>query len=318
MSFNTSTHACIFPGQGSQVVGMGKDLADNFSDARRVFEEVDDALHQNLSTLIFEGPEETLTMTANTQPALMAVSLAVVKVIEAESGRALSDLCSLVAGHSLGEYSALAAAGALTITDTAKLLRIRGEAMQEAVPAGQGGMAALIGADFETAKTIAAAVTNGGTCQAANDNGGGQVVLSGSMAAIDQAIKVAADHGVRKAVKLPVSAPFHSSLMEPAARRMEEALAGASIQAPSVPIIANVTAQETVDPNEIRKLLVQQVTGTVRWRETVLAFHEKSIEHVSELGSGKVLAGLVKRIDKAFETRSVQHSDDIKDFLALL
>lgn len=307
--------ACIFPGQGSQSVGMGKELAENFEEARLVFEEVDDALGQKLSSIIFEGPEEELTATANTQPALMATSMAVVKVIEKQGNRSIADLADYVAGHSLGEYSALCAAGSLSLSQTAKLLRIRGEAMQQAVPKGQGGMAALIGVDFETAENLAKEIADKGVCQAANDNGGGQVVISGAIAAIDHAVAVAGDYGIKRAVKLPVSAPFHSELMAPAAQRMQEALADAEVKVPSVPLIANVTAQEVTDPQTIKDLLVQQVTGTVRWRESILALQEKGVGKFVELGAGKVLAGLVKRIDRSLEAKSIQTPADIEAFL---
>ncbi|MCD6034526.1 MAG: malonyl CoA-acyl carrier protein transacylase [Rickettsiales bacterium] len=310
--------ACIFPGQGSQSVGMGKALAEAFPIAKHIFQEVDEALKQNLSQIIFEGPEEALTATSNTQPALMAVSIAVLRVLEEQGGKSLKQLCAYVAGHSLGEYSALTAAGAITLSDSARLLRIRGNAMQEAVPAGKGAMAALIGVEFEVAQEIAKRVTNGGVCQAANDNGGGQVVLSGTTGAIDNAIAIAAEYGVRRAVKLPVSAPFHSSLMEPAAKVMAEALAAVSIEVPVVPLIANVTAEETSDPNEIRDLLVRQVTGTVRWRESVGTLKTKGVTQAIEIGAGKVLAGLVKRIDKDIDALSLQTPEEIEQFLKTL
>jgi [acyl-carrier-protein] S-malonyltransferase len=297
---------------------MGKALAEAFPIAKHIFQEVDEALKQNLSQIIFEGPEEALTATSNTQPALMAVSIAVLRVLEEQGGKSLKQLCAYVAGHSLGEYSALTAAGAITLSDSARLLRIRGNAMQEAVPAGKGAMAALIGVEFEVAQEIAKRVTNGGVCQAANDNGGGQVVLSGTTGAIDNAIAIAAEYGVRRAVKLPVSAPFHSSLMEPAAKVMAEALAAVSIEVPVVPLIANVTAEETSDPNEIRDLLVRQVTGTVRWRESVGTLKTKGVTQAIEIGAGKVLAGLVKRIDKDIDALSLQTPEEIEQFLKTL
>ena len=267
------SRAFVFPGQGSQTVGMGKEVAEAFPVAKHIFEEVDDALGQNLSKLIFEGPLDGLTLTENTQPALMATSLAILRVLEKEGNTMLANLCSYVAGHSLGEYSALAAANALTITDTAKLLRIRGKAMQEAVAPGEGGMAALLGLEFDVAMQIADKASNGeDMCQAANDNGGGQIVLSGTNAAIDRAIALAPEFGIKRAIKLPVSAPFHSAMMKPAADKMAEALSQVSVRAPSVPLIANITAEETSDPNQIRAQLVEQVTGMVRWRESVLTF----------------------------------------------
>lgn len=303
--------AFLFPGQGSQFVGMGKEVYDNYAESRAVFEEVDEALGEKLSKLIFDGPMEDLTLTQNTQPALMAVSIAVLRALEKERGQKLTQMCAYVAGHSLGEYSALCAAGAISLADTARLLRIRGNAMAKAVPPGEGGMAALIGVEFEQAEKIAQSVSAFGPCQAANDNGGGQVVISGAMAAIDRAVATASELGARKAVKLPVSAPFHSSLMEPAAKAMQEALANVVVKTPSVPLIANVTADIVTDPDIIRKLLVQQVTGVVRWRESVMALRAKGVTKGVEIGAGKVLAGLVKRIDKDMETVSVQGPADM-------
>ena len=290
--------AFIFPGQGSQAVGMGKALSDAFAPARAVFAEVDDALSQPLSKLMFEGPESELTLTANAQPALMAVSLATIRALEAECGLDLARDAAFVAGHSLGEYSALAAAGALTIFDTARLLRIRGDAMQKAVPVGEGAMAALLGADLNQARAVAeeAATAANGVCQVANDNGGGQVVISGARAAVEKAIDVAREKGIKRAVLLPVSAPFHCALMQPAADAMRDALAGAAISAPRVPVVANVTAEPTRDPETIRRLLVEQVTGAVRWRECVAYVASHGATKFVECGSGKVLAGLLKRI----------------------
>jgi [acyl-carrier-protein] S-malonyltransferase len=290
--------ALIFPGQGSQSVGMGKALAENFPAARAIFEEVDGALSQPLSRLMFEGPEAELTLTANAQPALMAVSLAAVRVLQSECGLELARDAAFVAGHSLGEYSALAAAGALTVADTAKLLRIRGDAMQKAVPVGEGAMAALLGAELDQARDIAegAAAATSAVCQVANDNGGGQVVLSGAKAAVDKAIDLAKEKGIKRAVLLPVSAPFHCALMQPAADAMAQALAGAKIVAPCVPVVANVTAAPVSDPETIRRLLVEQVTGAVRWRECVAAMADRGVTKFVECGSGKVLAGLLKRI----------------------
>lgn len=308
--------AFVFPGQGSQAVGMGKELAEAFSVAKHVFQEVDDALDQKLSDIIFSGPTETLTLTENTQPALMATSLAVLRVLEKEGKFHLKDRCAYVAGHSLGEYSALTAANAFTLSDAARLLRIRGNAMQKAVPAGKGSMAALLGVEFGAASAIAAKVSeNGDICQAANDNGGGQVVLSGTATAIDRAIALASESGVKRAIKLPVSAPFHCKLMEPAAKIMEDALSEVVMHIPDVPLIANVTADEVTSPDEIKKLLVLQVTGTVRWRESMLALKAKGIHHIVEIGAGKVLGGLAKRIDSEMLVTSIQTPAEIEAFL---
>ncbi|WP_420101086.1 ACP S-malonyltransferase [Bosea sp. (in: a-proteobacteria)] len=305
------TTAFIFPGQGSQSVGMGKSLAEAFPVARAVFEEVDAALSQKLSALMWEGPAEELTLTANAQPALMAVSLAVVRVLESEAGLDLKRDAAFVAGHSLGEYSALAAAGTFSISDAARLLRIRGDAMQKAVPAGQGAMAALLGAELDLAREIAAASAQGEVCEAANDNGGGQVVLSGAKAAIDRAIALAGERGVKRAMLLPVSAPFHCALMQPAAEAMREALGQVAMQAPVVPVMANVGAAPLADPDAIRASLVAQVTGTVRWRECVQAMAAAGVGDFVELGSGKVLAGLVKRIAAGTTQVSVGTAEDI-------
>lgn len=308
------TTAFIFPGQGSQAVGMGKTLADAFPVARAVFDEVDAALSQKLSALMWEGPAEELTLTANAQPALMAVSLAVVRVLEAEAGLDLKRDAAFVAGHSLGEYSALAAAGTFGIGDAARLLRTRGDAMQKAVPAGQGAMAALLGADLDLARAIAADAAEGEVCEAANDNGGGQVVLSGAKAAIDRAIALAGERGVRRAMLLPVSAPFHCSLMEPAAEAMRAALADVAMQAPVVPVMANVGAAPLSDVAAIRDSLVAQVTGTVRWREGVEAMAAAGVDRFVELGSGKVLAGLVKRIAPTATPLSVGTAEDVSAY----
>ncbi len=283
---------------------MGKELAAAFAPARAVFDEVDEALHQKLSALMFEGPEAELTLTANAQPALMATSLAVTRVLEAEAGLDLTRDAAFVAGHSLGEYSALAAAGAFSIADAARLLRRRGEAMQQAVPPGQGAMAALLGLDYETGVAVAAeaqaAAGGDAVCAIANDNGGGQVVASGSKAAVEKAIEIAKTKGARRSILLPVSAPFHCALMQPAADVMADALAAVDIMVPKVPVVANVTAAPVTDPMEIRKLLVQQVTGTVRWRECVMFMAGQGVDVFVELGAGKVLTGLLKRItDKA-------------------
>ncbi len=305
-------HAFVFPGQGSQSVGMGRDLAAAFAAAREVFEEVDDALGQRLTRLMFEGPSDELTLTENAQPALMAVSLAALRVLEREGGFRLPDKAALAAGHSLGEYSALAAAGALPVRDTARLLRLRGQAMQRAVPAGEGAMAALLGVELDQARAIceqaAVLIHEDGTeehqvVELANDNGGGQVVISGDRAAVERAVEAAKGQGIRRAMLLPVSAPFHCSLMQPAADAMAEALAGAPLRAPEIPIVANVTAERTQDPDEIRRLLVEQVTGLVRWRESVLAMIAGGATQFTELGPGKVLCGLVGRIDKSVTTQ---------------
>ncbi len=288
--------AFIFPGQGSQAVGMGKALADAFLPARAVFDEVDAALGENLTRIIWEGPAQTLTLTENAQPALMAVSLAAMRVLEAEAGVSLARVAKFVAGHSLGEYSALAAAGALSVDDTARLLRIRGRAMQKAVPVGTGAMAALIGLDFDAAVEVAAEAARSQVCQAANDNGGGQVVVSGDKAAVERAVEIAKGRGARRAMMLPVSAPFHCALMQPAADAMAEALAKVAVKPPAVPVVANVLVQPISDPGEIVRALVAQVTGTVRWRETIAFMAGEGVTKFYEIGAGKVLSGLVKRI----------------------
>ncbi|HVI52131.1 MAG TPA: ACP S-malonyltransferase [Candidatus Sulfotelmatobacter sp.] len=309
------SRAIVFPGQGSQAVGMGRELAEAFPVARQVFEEVDEALKQKLSKIMWEGPDADLTLTENAQPALMAVSLAVVRVLENQGNWTIAEKAAYVAGHSLGEYSALAAAGTFSLADTARLLKTRGQAMQKAVPVGQGAMAALLGAEFEQAKEIAAEAAQDDVCEAANDNASGQVVISGSKAAIDRAIAIAAEKGLKRAMLLPVSAPFHCSLMQPAADVMAEALAAVAMKAPVVPVIANVVAAPVRDPEEIRKLLVAQVTGTVRWRESVLAMKQLGVDNLVETGSGKVLAGLVKRIDKEISAVSLNTPADIEAFL---
>ena len=291
-----SMKAFVFPGQGSQAVGMGKALADAFPSARAVFAEVDDALGQPLSTLMFEGPKAELTLTANAQPALMAVSIAVIAVLRAEAGLDLARDAAFVAGHSLGEYSALAAAGALPLAATARLLRLRGEAMQKAVPVGAGAMAALLGAEADLAASIAEEAAQGEVCRVANDNGGGQVVVSGAKAAVDRAIEIAKGRGIKRAILLPVSAPFHCAMMQPAAEAMAAALAEAPLRAPVVPLVANVTAAPVTDPLAIRDLLVAQVTGTVRWRECMGFMAGQGVTHFVECGTGRVLSGLVKRV----------------------
>lgn len=304
--------AFVFPGQGSQDVGMGRALAETFAAAREVFDEVDDALGQKLSAIMWDGPKETLTLTENAQPALMAVSMAVVRVLERERGIKLAESAKFVAGHSLGEYSALAAAGAFSLADAARLLKLRGQAMQAAVPVGQGAMVALLGVGLDVAEKIAAEAARGDVCQVANDNEPTQVVLSGAKSAIDRVAEVGRAHGVRRAVPLPVSAPFHCALMQPAADAMAEALSKVTINAPSVPVVANVLARAVSDPNEIRRLLVEQVTGTVRWRECIGYLAGNGVTEVYELGSGKVLAGLAKRIEKSLEAVSIGTPEDIE------
>ncbi len=290
------TAAFTFPGQGSQAVGMGKDLADNFAAARAVFDEVDAALGQKLSALMWEGPIEDLTLTSNAQPALMAVSMATVRVLEADFGVTVKDHASYVAGHSLGEYSALAAAGTFLIADAARLLRTRGDAMQKATPVGTGAMAALLGLDYETAVKVAAEAAQGDVCQAANDNAPGQVVVSGSKAAVERAVEIAKGHGAKRAMLLPVSAPFHCALMQPSAEVMAEALAGVTMNDPAVPLVANVTAGPLSDAATIRENLVKQVTGTVRWRESVEWMAANGVTAMIELGAGKVLTGMARRM----------------------
>jgi [acyl-carrier-protein] S-malonyltransferase len=312
------TRAFVFPGQGSQAVGMGRELAEAFEVARRTFEEVDDALNQHLSRLMFEGPEGDLTLTENTQPALMAVSVAVARVLAAEGGLDLARVSKFVAGHSLGEYSALCAAGAFTVPDVARLLKLRGRAMQKAVPPGLGGMAALIGADLDLARSIAEAAAQGEVCSAANDNAPGQVVISGAAAAIDRAIAIAAERGLKRTVRLPVSAPFHCALMKPAADEMAAALAEAKISAPVVPVVANVTAAPVSDPEVIRRLLVEQITGTVRWRESVQFMKTSGVTQLVELGAGKVLTGLAKRIDKDLAAQTIGAPGEVDAFLKSL
>ncbi|HVY99497.1 MAG TPA: ACP S-malonyltransferase [Dongiaceae bacterium] len=314
------TRAFVFPGQGSQAVGMGRALAEAFPAARHVFEEVDDALGQKLSRLMFEGPEADLTLTENAQPALMAVSQAVLKVLETEGKWTLPHRARFVAGHSLGEYSALAAAGTLGLGEAARLLKLRGQAMQKAVPVGVGAMAALLGLDLAQAQPIAeaAAKETGKVCACANDNAPGQVVVSGHKEAVERAIALAAEQGAKRSVMLPVSAPFHCALMKPAADAMGEALEKATLSVPSVPLIANVTAQPVSDPETIRRLLVEQVTATVRWRESVETMKAEGVTRIFELGTGKVLAGLTKRIAREIEASSVGTPEDIEPALKAL
>ncbi|MHA1518194.1 MAG: ACP S-malonyltransferase [Alphaproteobacteria bacterium] len=302
--------AFIFPGQGSQAVGMGAALAKAYPEAQAVFSEVDEALGQKLSQLMWDGPEADLTLTENAQPALMAVSMAAMQVLS-EKGLPLAGNVAYVAGHSLGEYSALAAVGALSLADTARLLKTRGRAMQEAVPVGEGAMAALLGADLAQAQELAAAAAEGEICQAANDNAPGQVVISGSRAAIERAVKLAPDYGARRAVLLPVSAPFHCALMQPAAEVMREALCGVDIKTPAVPVIANVLAEPITDPEEIRTRLVEQVTGMVRWRETMTYLAGHDVNAVYEVGAGRVLTGIARRFE-GVEARSIGTPDELE------
>jgi [acyl-carrier-protein] S-malonyltransferase len=309
-------NAFVFPGQGSQSVGMGQALADAFPAARRVYEEVDAALGEKLSDIIRQGPADTLTLTENAQPALMAVSLATIRVLEGEAGLDLARDARFVAGHSLGEYSALAAAGALSIADTARLLRIRGRAMQQAVPVGAGAMAALLGLDFEQASAVADEAAQGQVCQAANDNGGGQVVVSGDKAAVERAVEIAKGKGARRAMLLPVSAPFHCALMRPAADAMAQALAAVTVNRPVVPVVANVRAGPISEPAEIVRALIEQVTGTVRWRQSVEFMAQHGATTFYEIGAGKVLTGLVKRIAEAARCVAVGTPDDVSAYKA--
>ncbi|WP_067333938.1 ACP S-malonyltransferase [Stappia indica] len=309
--------AFTFPGQGSQAVGMGKDLADAFPEARAVFDEVDEALGQKLSDIMWAGTPEELTLTANAQPALMAVSLAAMRAAEAR-GLNLASSVAYVAGHSLGEYSALAAAGTLSIGDAARLLRIRGTAMQQAVPVGEGAMAALLGLDFAEAAAVAQEAAQGEVCQAANDNAPGQVVVSGHKGAVERAIEIAKGRGARRAVLLPVSAPFHCALMAPAADAMAAAFESVTFNAPAVPLVANVLAGPTSDPDEIRRRLVEQVTGTVRWRESIEWMASAGVDTAYEIGTGKVLTGMVKRIAKDMTGIAVNSPDDIAALLERL
>jgi [acyl-carrier-protein] S-malonyltransferase len=309
--------AFVFPGQGSQAIGMGQELFAAFAVAREVFQEVDDTLGQKLSTLMFSGDEAELRLTANAQPALMAVSIAVLRVLEHASNKSLPNMASFVAGHSLGEYTALCAAGAITLADTARLLRQRGNAMQAAVPVGVGGMAALLGVELAQAEAIAnaATLTPSGQheiCAAANDNAPGQVVISGHAGAIDRAIAIAAAQGFKRSIKLPVSAPFHCALMQPAAELMQEALANITIRPPTLPLIANITASAVQEPEQIRGLLVQQITGAVRWRESMLCLKTHNVEQIIECGVGTVLAGLMKRIDREVAALALHTPQDIE------
>lgn len=308
--------AFVCPGQGAQSIGMGKDLADAYPAAKAIFQEVDDALGESLSSLIWEGDIETLTLTQNAQPALMATSMAAFRALEAEGVTIAA--ADFVAGHSLGEYSALAMAGALTVTDTARLLRLRGQAMQAAVPVGVGAMAALLGLDFDAVTEVATEAAQGDVCQAANDNDPGQVVVSGHKAAVERAVDIAKARGAKRAVLLPVSAPFHCALMAPAADKMAEALANTTISAPAVPVVANVSAEAISDPDTIRQLLVEQVTGSVRWRESVQWMAANGVTDVWEIGAGKALSGMIRRIEKTINCTAVGTSEDAKAAAASL
>ncbi|MEM9844951.1 MAG: ACP S-malonyltransferase [Pseudomonadota bacterium] len=304
------TRAFVFPGQGAQVIGMGKALADAYPASKAVFEEVDEALGEPLSALIWDGDQDTLTLTENAQPALMATSLAALRALEAEGVPITA--AAMVAGHSLGEYSALAAAGALSLADCARLLRIRGKAMQQAVPVGKGAMAAILGLDFDTVREVAVAASEAGVCQAANDNDPAQVVVSGSITAVEKAVELAKAHGAKRAMLLPVSAPFHCPLMQPAAEAMARALGEVDFDQPVVPLVANVRASSVSDPAVIRSLLVEQVTGSVRWRESVMYMAEQGVTEIWEIGAGKALSGMVRRIARDIATRNVSTPDDVR------
>ena len=310
--------AIVFPGQGSQVVGMGKDLYENFDSAKKVFKKVDEILGVNLSKIMFEGPQDELTKTENTQPALMAVSVALIEVLEKDFGKKFQDLCALTAGHSLGEYSALCASKALTLEDTAKLLQIRGTEMAKCGQKTSGAMCAILGVEIEVAKEIASEASQGDICQVANDNSVGQVVLSGSKIAIERAIEIAKSKGAKRAIQLPVSGAFHSLLMKDAQEKMAKALEKTIINQPIVPLVANVSAQIAKDASEIKNLLVEQITGSVRWRETMLCFEQNGIEEVIEFGAGKVLSGLVSRTCPNLKSRSIKNSEDLKNFNLIL
>ena len=306
--------AIVFPGQGSQVVGMGKDLYENFDSAKKVFKKVDEILGVNLTKIMFEGPQEELTKTENTQPALMAVSIALIEILEKDFGKKFQDLCALTAGHSLGEYSALCASKALSLEDTAKLLQIRGSEMAKCGQQTSGAMCAILGVEIDVAKEIAQEASNGDICQVANDNSVGQIVLSGSKIAIERALEIAKTKGAKRAILLPVSGAFHSLLMKEAQEKMTQALAQITINQPRVPVVANVSAQIAKDGLQIKNLLIEQITGSVRWRETMLCFEQNGIEEVIEFGAGKVLSGLVSRTCPNLKSRSIQNSEDLKNF----
>ena len=310
--------AFVFPGQGSQFVGMGKDLAENFAEARELFEEVNDSLSQNLSKIIFEGPQETLDLTENTQPALMAVSMAIVKILEKQGNITPKDHCAFIAGHSLGEYSALTAAGTIALPDTARLLKLRGTEMQKAVPVGTGSMAAILGLDFDSVTNIAKEAANNQICETANDNSDGQIVISGHKEAIERAVTLATEQGARKAVILPVSAPFHCSLMAPAAETMASALANTTFNTPTVPVVVNVTATAENKPESLKNHLVEQVTGMVRWRKSILYMRDAGVTENIELGAGKVLSGLGRRIDRSLNYESVGTTEQIESLMERL
>ena len=312
------TRAFIFPGQGSQFIGMGKDLADAYPTARLTFEEINDALGQNLTKIMWEGPESDINLTENTQPALMAVSMAVMNVLTKDAGIILPNVAAFVAGHSLGEYSALTAAGSFTLSDTAKLLKLRGQSMQQAVPVGQGAMAAILGLDFDAVKAIAIESSHSEICEAANDNAPGQVVISGHKAAVEAAMALATERGAKRALALPVSAPFHCQLMAPAADKMRVALGNTDIRPPVVPVVANVPANAVSAPDQIRDLLVEQITGRVRWRESVTWMKEQGVTEMIEIGAGKVLSGLVKRIEADVTGSSVGTPAQIDELIARL
>ncbi|MFB0992774.1 MAG: ACP S-malonyltransferase [Rhodospirillales bacterium] len=312
------TRAFVFPGQGSQTVGMGKELADAFPAAKAVFDEVDDTLGQNLSSIMFKGPDEDLVLTENTQPALLACSIAVLRVLESEGGFKIADHGQFVAGHSLGEYSALCAAGTFSLSDAVKLVKIRGKAMQIAVPLGEGAMAALLGLEALDAEAVVEEAAQGDVCDFANDNASGQVVVSGATAAVERALVIAKEHGAKRALLLPVSAPFHCAMMQPAADVMAGALGDTQMNDPIIPLIANVTAQEVTTANEARELLIKQVCGRVRWREGALYMKSQGVSELVEIGHGKVLSGMAKRIDKEFSGRAIGSVETIEEFLKTL
>ena len=312
------TRAFVFPGQGSQTVGMGKELADAFPAAKTVFNEVDDTLGQNLSSIMFKGPDEDLVLTENTQPALLACSIAVLRVLESEGGFKIADHGQFVAGHSLGEYSALCAAGTFSLSDAVKLVKIRGKAMQIAVPLGEGAMAALIGLEALDAEAVVEEAAQGDVCDFANDNASGQVVVSGATAAVERALVIAKEHGAKRALLLPVSAPFHCAMMQPAADVMAGALGDTQMNDPIIPLIANVTAQEVTTANEARELLIKQVCGRVRWREGALYMKSQGVSELVEIGHGKVLSSMAKRIDKELSGRAIGSAETIEKFLKTL